>query len=373
MNRNPDEIVSEQIESFAKWLEAPHSELRSEALAYEAPEIMDVVKQLERESGLHTPDEATEARIKSHLFAATSTAQPSRPRHSLRRILLASTSVASFLIVVVLALGFSSPTLAEKLQNVPLLNSIFRMFQDEALHSANEKGMITAVNQSTVVNGITVTVNEVFYDGIRLDIGYLIRMPESMDKTTAKEIAERIVLKEFTMADETSAGWSSKVKQMEDHLFAGVTNITLGGAWPDQFVMQAQLFDHVDVHTTWNLKIPVAKQFTAKDSQTLTPNITQSMRSQYKFEVTEVTVTPVSTTILLKEIPPDDKLYQPSYTLSDPKGKEIPIVEENLNYDENGISRKFILSFKETPEYVQLIPHMDGEAEPEKSIKISLK
>lgn len=376
MNRNPDEIVSEQIESFAKWLEAPHSELRSGALAYEAPELIGIVKQLERENRIHTPDEETVARIRSHLFTTMPHEQSSSPRLRMKRIFIASASAASFLLFTLLALGFSSPTWAEKLKHVPLISSVFELFQEDTLQIANEKGLITAVNQSAVVNGITITVNEVFYDGIQLGIGYLIQMPETTEKAAAKEIAERIVLKDFTLAepiDNTGAGWSSEVKQMEDYLFAGVSIITLNGTWPDQFTMQAQLYDYQNAQSTWNLQLPVVKPFTKIDSKTLTPHISQTLRSNFAFQVKEVTLTPVSTTVVLKETPPDDKLYEPSYTLLDPNGKEIRIEEESTNYDENGISRKLIVSFKEKPAYIQLIPHMSGKAEPDKAVKISLQ
>ncbi|GED59301.1 DUF4179 domain-containing protein [Brevibacillus formosus] len=376
MNRNPDEIVSEQIESFAKWLEAPHSELRSGALAYEAPELIGIVKQLERENRIHTPDEETVARIRSHLFATMPHEQSSSPRLRMKRIFIASAGAASFLLFTLLALGFSSPAWAEKLKHVPLISSVFELFQEDTLQIANEKGLITAVNQSAVVNGITITVNEVFYDGIQLGIGYLIQMPETTEKAAAKEIAERIVLKDFTLAepiDNTGAGWSSEVKQMEDYLFAGVSIITLNGTWPDQFTMQAQLYDYQNAQSTWNLQLPVVKPFTKIDSKTLTPHISQTLRSNFAFQVKEVTLTPVSTTVVLKETPPDDKLYEPSYTLLDPNGKEIRIEEESTNYDENGISRKLIVSFKEKPAYIQLIPHMSGKAEPDKAVKISLQ
>ncbi|MGK5511424.1 DUF4179 domain-containing protein [Brevibacillus formosus] len=376
MNRNPDEIVSEQIESFAKWLEAPLSELRSGALAYEAPELIGIVKQLERENGIHTPDEETVAQIRSHLFATMPHERSSGPRVRTKRIFIASAGAASFLLFTLLALGFSSPTWAEKLKHVPLIRSVFELFQEDTLQIANEKGLITAVNQSAVVNGITITVNEVFYDGIQLGIGYFIQMPETTEKAAAKEIAERIVLKDFTLAepiDNTGAGWSSEVKQMEDYLFAGVSIITLNGTWPDQFTMQAQLYDYQNAQSTWNLKLPVVKPFTKSDSKTLTPNISQTLRSNFAFQVKEITLTPVSTTVVLKETPPNDKLYEPSYTLLDPNGKEIRIEEESTYYDENGISRKLIVSFKEKPAYIQLIPHMNGEAEPDKAIKISLQ
>ncbi|NQF16112.1 DUF4179 domain-containing protein [Brevibacillus sp. HB1.3] len=376
MKRNSDEIVSEQIESFAKWLGAPHSELRNGALAYDASELIDIVKQLERENGIHTPDEETVARMKSNLFRTMPQEQSSGSRIRMKKIFMASASVASFLLFTLLALGFSSPTWAEKLKHVPVISSVFELFQEDTLQIANEKGLITAVNQSAVVNGITITVNEVFYDGIQLGIGYLIQMPETTEKAAAQEIAERIVLKDFTLAepiDNTGAGWSNEVKQMEDYLFAGVTTITLNGNWPDQFTMQAQLYDYQNTQNTWNLKLPVVKQFAKIDSKTLTPNISQTLRSNFAFQVKEVTLTPVSTTVVLKEIPPDDKLYEPSYTLLDPSGKEIRIEEESTNYDENGISRKFIVSFKEKPAYIQLIPHMSGEAEPDKAVKISLQ
>ncbi|WP_214484830.1 DUF4179 domain-containing protein [Bacillus sp. SM2101] len=65
-----------------------------------------------------------------------------------------------------------SPTMAKIASQVPIIGNFFNEFNDEGLRIAGEKGLTQVINQSSKDNGVTLTINELFYDGTRLTLGY---------------------------------------------------------------------------------------------------------------------------------------------------------------------------------------------------------
>ena len=65
-----------------------------------------------------------------------------------------------------------SPSMAKMASGIPLVGTFFNHIGDEGLRIAGEKGLTQVIGQSAKDSGITLTVNEVFYDGTRLTIGY---------------------------------------------------------------------------------------------------------------------------------------------------------------------------------------------------------
>ncbi|MEJ8547390.1 DUF4179 domain-containing protein [Brevibacillus borstelensis] len=370
---------SEQMEQLSKQIMEPRTDLRSDALEREFSGFIEVVQELEREREALSSDPGTRARIRQTLFeTAGTTKAPVRPQSVARKWMFAATA-ACFLFVILLAAGFSSPTMAEKLKSIPLVRSVFSLFKDETLHIAGEKGLVAPASQSVTVNGITVTVNEVFYDGSRIDIGYAIEMPKTANETEALKMARNIKIWQFTVDDPDKPvhyKGSQDVERADGNLFAGMKHIELAEPLPEKFTLHARVAfgdDLEDPKTSGQLDIPVAKQMKSEDSAELSPEISQTMQSGYVFEVESVTLTPASTTVLLKEIPPDDKPYEPAYRLINDKGEAIEEAEETLTYDEKGIWRRFVIPFRERPESVKLIPSMNGVEETDKAVIIPLK
>ncbi|WNF05918.1 DUF4179 domain-containing protein [Brevibacillus borstelensis] len=369
----------EQTEQLAKQMMKPRTDLQSDDLEREFPGFIEVVQGLEREREALSPGSGTRERIRQTLFeTAGTTKAPVRQRRVARKWMFAATA-ACFFFVILIAAGFSSPTMAEKLKSIPLIRSVFSLFKDETLHIAGEKGLVTPASQSVTVNGITVTVNEVFYDGSRIDIGYAIQVPEATSETEALEIARNIKIWEFTVDDSDKPvpyKGSQDVERVDKNLFAGMKHMEVTVPLPDKFTFHAKVSvgdDLSDPKTTGQLDIPVVKQMKPGDGAKLSPDISQTMESGYVFEVESVTLTPASTTILLKEIPPDDKPYDPAYRLLNDKGEAIEEAEETLTWDEKGIWRRFVIPLRERPESVKLIPSMNGVEETNKAVVIPLK
>ncbi|MBH5316384.1 DUF4179 domain-containing protein [Paenibacillus sp. GSMTC-2017] len=94
---------------------------------------------------------------------------PSRNR-AFRKLLIVA-SVLFILLGGIVTSGFVSPVMAETLKQIPFIGQIFETIGDERLQVANSKGLTVSVNKSATDQGITLTVKEVMFDGIRLIIG----------------------------------------------------------------------------------------------------------------------------------------------------------------------------------------------------------
>ncbi|GAB1532056.1 hypothetical protein YSY22_34780 [Brevibacillus formosus] len=373
--------MSEQTERLVKQIIEPPTptDLRSDVLERDFPGFSEVVQKLEQERERLSSDPGTRARIRQTLFeTAATTKAPVRWRNAAKKWIFVATG-ACILFVILLAAGFSSTTMAEKLKNIPLIRSVFDMFKDETLHIAEEKGLVTPTSQSVTVNGITVTVNEVFYDGTRLDIGYSIQMPKTKNETEALKMARNIKIWQYSVDDSDKAinyKGSQEVERVDENLFAGMRHVEFAEPLPDKFTLHAKVAfgdDLTDPKTTAQLDIQVEKQMKPEDGATLSPEISQTMQSGFVFKVESVIMTPASTTILLKETPPDDKPYGPAYTLLNDKGGVIEGGEETSYLDERGIWRRFVIPFRERSKSIKLIPSMNGVEESDKAVIIPLK
>ncbi|WJH35939.1 DUF4179 domain-containing protein [Paenibacillus sp. CC-CFT747] len=83
------------------------------------------------------------------------------------------TAAAAVTALAVLGSAFVSPAAAAQLRQVPGVASVFRLAGDFGLQAADEKGLVTTVDQQADDQGIELRISEALYDGTRLSIGYL--------------------------------------------------------------------------------------------------------------------------------------------------------------------------------------------------------
>ncbi|MEK5489526.1 DUF4179 domain-containing protein [Paenibacillus sp. FSL R7-0297] len=81
--------------------------------------------------------------------------------------------VAAVLLLFLLPTGteFISPTLAASIKQIPGMESIFRLAGDLGLRNADQQGLAAVPELSDTHDGLTLTVPEVLYDGIRVSLG----------------------------------------------------------------------------------------------------------------------------------------------------------------------------------------------------------
>ncbi|WP_340021191.1 DUF4179 domain-containing protein [Paenibacillus sp. FSL K6-1096] len=85
---------------------------------------------------------------------------------------LAAASIAVVIGLGMITAGFISPAWAETLSQIPVFSSIFKHTENPGLKLAAEQGLTTSPNMSVTKDGVTLSVTEVFYDGIQLAIGF---------------------------------------------------------------------------------------------------------------------------------------------------------------------------------------------------------
>lgn len=85
----------------------------------------------------------------------------------LRGTVITAASVA-VISVMIIGSAFVSPTMAESLKQVPLVDSVFRLAGDFGLQTADQKGLATSSNLSVTHDGITLKVPQIIFDGTRL-------------------------------------------------------------------------------------------------------------------------------------------------------------------------------------------------------------
>ncbi|MEK4009513.1 DUF4179 domain-containing protein [Paenibacillus sp. FSL H3-0333] len=85
---------------------------------------------------------------------------------------LAAASIAAVIGLGTITAGFISPAWADTLSQLPVFSSIFKHTENPGLKLAAEQGLTTSPNMSVTKDGVTLSVTEVFYDGIQLAIGF---------------------------------------------------------------------------------------------------------------------------------------------------------------------------------------------------------
>ncbi|MEK4848303.1 DUF4179 domain-containing protein [Paenibacillus sp. FSL H7-0756] len=95
-----------------------------------------------------------------------------RGGNNLLKRTLAAASIAVAIGLGTITAGFISPAWADTLSQIPVFSSIFKHTENPGLKLAAEQGLTTSPNMSVTKDGVTLSVTEVFYDGIQLAIGF---------------------------------------------------------------------------------------------------------------------------------------------------------------------------------------------------------
>lgn len=142
-----------------------------------------------------------------------------------------------------------SPAMAKVAANIPVVGNFFNDVGDEGLQIAGQKGLTQIVDQTAKDNGITLTINEVFYDGTRLTLGY------TQESLLPLGELERPVIKADGAEINFSSGYSGEY--VTPQKYRGVVDITPTEELPEQFEMKIQ-FDAIGlVPGNWTFQFPV--------------------------------------------------------------------------------------------------------------------
>ena len=104
-----------------------------------------------------------------------------KKKRKVRNTIKRSFLVACGLCLSLLGSGFVSTGMAEALNNIPLIGSIYKDFRDIASEKVERDNLATLINKSDSQNGITMTVKEAAYDGSRLMVSIIYTGDKELD------------------------------------------------------------------------------------------------------------------------------------------------------------------------------------------------
>lgn len=162
---------------------------------------------------------------------------------------VASAAIVAF--GVLIGSAYVSPVMANVVSQIPVIGFLFGDVGDEGLEIAGQTGLYEKVNQTQKDNGITLTINEVFYDGTRLSLGY------SHKSLLALGELERPTISINGKPINFSVGYSGNFVNPQH--YAGVMNIDTFEELPKSFTLRVS-FDSVGlVPGKWDFEFPVSQ------------------------------------------------------------------------------------------------------------------
>lgn len=240
----------------------------------------------------------------------------SLPEHHRRRKMKVSSAFglsAAVLCAIMVGSGFVFPQAAAALRQLPGIVSVFKFAGDYGLKAADEKGLVTAVEQSITDQGITVQIKEVMYDGSRISIGYIQQSDDPTQEMT-RGLDFQINGKRYKPA---LSGTGSPV---DEHTYAGVIDLMPAEDLPNHFKLQMDISQIGSTKGRWSFSIPVTKM--ASTNKVVLPMITKSY-GDITLTVKKVLFTPGSTELDVEVKQPADAGRFIQYDLFDDKGTQL--------------------------------------------------
>ncbi|MQR97599.1 DUF4179 domain-containing protein [Fictibacillus phosphorivorans] len=157
-------------------------------------------------------------------------------------------SITTFLLV---GSAFVSPAMANVLSTIPGFKSVFEFAGDNGLQIASEKGYSQKIALTESDKDIKLTINDVYYDGTRLSLGYIQESSHSLGELGELEL--KVNGKRINFGDSRSGEYIS------DNQYAGVINIYPEDEIPDSFDLEIELNNIGKVAGDWNFKVPIEK------------------------------------------------------------------------------------------------------------------
>ncbi|WP_442596757.1 DUF4179 domain-containing protein [Neobacillus sp. D3-1R] len=181
---------------------------------------------------------------------------------------------------------FFYPQLQVALAKVPGVHYLFTLFADEGVQKAKQQDLFHSLNEKNTSNGISVSVNELLYDGSRFIIRYT---AESNTKNVSGDnAAPGNMLLTINGEDLnyrlSSSGHQENTENKEELLL----EIIPGKSLPDQFDLGISFSNIGETAGDWKFQIPVVK------NEKLTHTVKTNISSTYDETGTTMTVNEVN-------------------------------------------------------------------------------
>ncbi|WP_394189378.1 DUF4179 domain-containing protein [Paenisporosarcina quisquiliarum] len=258
---------------------------------------------------------------------------PSRKRDTPKRkkvIMLLLSSAATFGLII--GSGFISPTMASVLAKVPIFDSIFTSVGDKGLQVAINDENATSLNEKITSNGVSLTIEDVLYDGSRLAFSFV------QDK------AEEIYPLHIEVNGEV-INFSEKMtgEYLPNGQYSGLIQVHPTKPLPNEFDLSVAIYQIGKTKGDWHFETHVIK--TNNNSVNLTTGQTAELGGiSYEVKKFESTNSAVSLHILyegtVEEIFNEHQVLQ--LHLLDQEGTIIPMIDASGSGDDESMLYEYV-------------------------------
>jgi hypothetical protein len=275
---------------------------------------------------------------------------PERKKKRKKSTMIASGIVASA--AILLGTGFTNTTMAQVLQSIPFVGSVFSHSKDSTLKTTVEKGLSQTINKSASDKGITVTVNEVIFDGTQVSIGYIVQSEQVLDDNVNPSIGFKIDGKQ-----PGNYGVGGNSERYDDHTFLGVMHLDSSTPLPDKFDLDVNFSKLGATEGKWNIHFPV-EEITSENKVILPMEKKES--GEISLIVEKVTFAPTSTEVVYKLKQPAEREMELSFELYGNDGKAV---EPQSMFENNGTVKISYEPFESIPKEITFRPQSRHDQE----------
>ncbi|MFJ7950139.1 DUF4179 domain-containing protein [Lysinibacillus sp. NPDC096418] len=234
---------------------------------------------------------------------------------------------------LVLGSGFISPKMANVLADVPLIGFMYDIEKyDEGLLNALSDDNKVTLNETVVSNGLPITVEEIVYDGARLDV--IFSMPSYEGKYASSIHVD---------GKEINAGSSMRILENND-VFRGVWETRMPDNLPDAFDLTFNIHQIDDPTAKWVYRTPIQK--VKNNIKTLATGQTGEIDG-ISFTVDHLETSTTTTKLNVKFDALMEKIFSEERvlfeTVTDQNGTPIRVLDKSGSGDENGVTYTYLL------------------------------
>ncbi|MBX4151944.1 DUF4179 domain-containing protein [Paenibacillus lautus] len=295
-------------------------------------------------------------------------------------------AVAAAAFIGVISSAYVSPIMAESLKKIPVIGSIFKLTDDLGLQTAEERGLVAMTDAKVTHEGVTLSIPEVSYDGIRLSMAV---------KREGEGFAGDIVNADSIMDDKSVRGSINDVEvlingqSIYDKSYPGKLGLS-GKPTSDPNVVMYELFDYSYLTDG---KVPIPDQFQLevrisldgieepfamkipvhKNNEQLVISSGESREwGSLRLTLEQVNFTPITTVVRINVEQTDSAKSLRNnillYEVSDDQGRVLGAIGAMGTFNDNSLKHQrdelLFERFADAPAYITLKPFLPEYQDP---------
>ena len=268
-------------------------------------------------------------KLDAAILAGVQSQKKARPKY-FQKTILASMAVSA----LILGSGFISPKMANVLANVPIVGFIYDIEKnDKGLHIALSDENKVVLNETVTSAGISVTFEEIVYDGERLNVIF------SMDEY--RDIYPLTILVDGEIVNN---GEGLRVLESDGN-FRGLWDINIEEDLPEAFDLTIQINYIEGIAGNWQITSPITQ---VNNNQQMHVAGQKGQIDGVNFEVESFVTSSTSTSVAVKYFNSSMSTFFSQHkvlhaTITDQHGNPIRVIDKRVNGTENETINKYIL------------------------------